>query len=124
VRGLEPGRINPMPTPEEHILSVLSEALEPLYSSDIAARLNHELGEQAYWPMDVVKRMHGMADQVIQSSDGRWTLKRLIRTAMRQPKSTVCSENRTGTQEGVGKPTPNRLPYTGESVMVSEKKLK
>jgi hypothetical protein len=65
-----------MSTPEEDILRVLSEASEPLYSSDIAARLNQELGEQAYWPMDVVKRMHGMADQVIQSSDGRWTMKR------------------------------------------------
>jgi hypothetical protein len=65
-----------MPTPEEHILRVLSEASEPLYSSDIAASLNHELGEQAYGPMDVVKRMQGMADQVIQSSDGRWTSKR------------------------------------------------
>jgi len=65
-----------MPTPEEDILRVLSEASEPLYSSEIAARLNHELGEQAYWPMDVVKRMNAMADQVIQSSDGRWTMKR------------------------------------------------
>ena len=46
------------PTSEEHILRILTEASEPLYSSDIAARLNRELREwRAYSPVDVVKCM-------------------------------------------------------------------
>ena len=66
-----------MPTPDELVLRILSEAPEPLYSSDIAARLNRELQLwRAYSPVDVVKLMQVMGNEVVQLSDGRWTLKR------------------------------------------------
>ena len=66
-----------MATYEEQIFRILSEASGPLYSSDIAARLNRDLHlRNAYSPVDVVKHMQDMRDQVVQLSDGRWTSKR------------------------------------------------
>jgi len=66
-----------MTTSEEQIFQILSEASGPLYSSDIAARLNQNCKlRNAYSPIDVVKRMQDLRDQVVQLSDGRWTLKR------------------------------------------------
>ncbi len=51
-------RTDDSPTSEEQILRILSEVSEPLYSSDIAARLNRELGERrAYSPVDS-REMH------------------------------------------------------------------
>ena len=72
-------RADETPTSEEHILRILSEASEPLFSSDIAARLNRELREwRAYSPVDVVKCMQDMEGRVVQLSDGRLTLKRRV----------------------------------------------
>ena len=66
-----------MPTHEEHILRILSEANEPLFPSEIAARLNHELGPgSAYTTREVVTRLWDLAKDVTQTTDGRWMLKR------------------------------------------------
>jgi hypothetical protein len=70
-----------MPTPEKQILRILNESLTPLHSADIAAHMNRELRLACvYRPVDVVKRMQGMKDQVIHLSDGRWALKPLRKT--------------------------------------------
>src|SRR5437868_4525687 len=62
-----------MPNHEEIILRILSEAPEPLYSPEIADRLNHELRlEQAYFPLEVVERMQTMGEQVVEVSE--WSL--------------------------------------------------
>jgi hypothetical protein len=77
VPGVEPRRVIPMSSPDEHVLRILGEATVPLYSSEIAARLNRDLPPGAQWqPSDVVQLMLTMDDQVSQSSDGRWTVKR------------------------------------------------
>lgn len=58
-------RADDTPT-SEHILRILSEASEALYSSDIAARMNRELREwRAYSPVDVVKCMQDMGGRVV-----------------------------------------------------------
>jgi len=68
-----------MPSPEEHILRILGETTEALYSSEIVARLNRELPPKAQWqPSDVVKLLLSMDDNVSQLSDGRWTLTRRL----------------------------------------------
>jgi len=68
-----------MPTHEEHILHILREAPEPLFPSEIAARLNRELQLDAFAPMDIVKRLQNMGERVARVADGRWTVKRLTR---------------------------------------------
>jgi len=66
-----------VPSPEEHILRILGETTEALYSSEIVARLNRELPPNAHWqPSDLVNLLLSMGDRVSQLSDGRWTLKR------------------------------------------------
>jgi len=68
-----------MPSPEDHILRILGETTEVLYSSEIVARLNRELPPKAHWqPGDLVKVLLSMGDRVSQVSDGRWTLMRRI----------------------------------------------
>jgi predicted Zn-ribbon and HTH transcriptional regulator len=68
-----------MPTHEEHILRILGEATEPLFPSEIAERLNRELGPAgAYTSLEIVARLKRMSDQVVQTPDGRWMLKRLM----------------------------------------------
>lgn len=64
---------------QEHVVRILAEATEPLYSSEIAVRANQELpsGTRCQ-PVDLVKLMLSMDDQVSQLSDGRWTLKRRV----------------------------------------------
>jgi hypothetical protein len=66
-----------MPTHEEHILRILGEVTEPLFPSEIAERLNHELGPgAAYTPTEIVTRLQALEKELAQQSDGRWTLKR------------------------------------------------
>ena len=68
-----------MPTHEEHILRILSEAAEPLFPSEITDRLNRELGPgAAYTTTEIVWRLNGVGEEVAQMPDGRWTLKRLM----------------------------------------------
>ena len=66
-----------MPTHEEHILRILAEATEPLFTSEITDRMNAEVGgEGAYTMSEISTRLHGLSAQVEQLTDGRWTLKR------------------------------------------------
>ena len=66
-----------MSTYEEHILRVLGEALEPLYASEIADRLNEEVGPSAaYTAVEIVRRLQNLSAQVLQLPEGGWTLKR------------------------------------------------
>ena len=63
----------------QHVMRILGEATEPLYSSEIAVRLNRELPPDARCePTDLVKLMLSMDEQVSQLSDGRWTLKQRV----------------------------------------------
>jgi hypothetical protein len=64
---------------KEHVLRVLGEAAEPLYCSEIAVRLNRELPPDAHCdPIDLVKLMLTLDDELSQLSDGRWTLKHRV----------------------------------------------
>ncbi len=68
-----------MPTYEQHILLILGEATEPLFTSEIAERLNRELGNRAaYTTTEVVMGLKRLSEQVAQLPDGRWMLKRLM----------------------------------------------
>ena len=68
-----------MPTHEEHILRILSEA-EPLFASEIAERLNLQLRPAvAYTTIEVGRVLRGLHEQAVQLADGRWMLKRLLR---------------------------------------------
>jgi hypothetical protein len=65
-----------MPTHEQHISRILAEATEPLFPSEITDRLNRELGAGSPYTMtEIVKRLQAL-QQVTQTPDGRWTLKR------------------------------------------------
>ena len=64
-----------MPTNRQHIHCILSEAPEPLFPSEIANQLNHELGvAPAYTSAEVIRLLFAMSE-VTQRPDGRWTLK-------------------------------------------------
>jgi len=66
-----------MPTHEEHILRILSEATEPLFPSEIADRLNRELvARAACTSTEIVWRLNGLSEEVAQMPDGRWMPKR------------------------------------------------
>jgi hypothetical protein len=68
-----------MPSHEEHILRILGEATEPMFPSEIAERLNRELGPGgACTSLEIAARLKRMSDQAAQVQDGRWTLKRLV----------------------------------------------
>jgi predicted Zn-ribbon and HTH transcriptional regulator len=69
-----------MPTHEEHILRILGEATEPLFTSEIAELLNLELRPgAAYTAIEVARFLQGLQEQAVQLADGRWMLKRLMR---------------------------------------------
>jgi hypothetical protein len=69
-----------MPTHEEHILRILGEAIEAIFPSEIAERLNDELRPgAAYTTAEVVTRLPALEKEVAQTPDGRWMLKRLMR---------------------------------------------
>ena len=68
-----------MPTHEEHILRILSGATEPLFTSEIAERLNLQLRPAAaYTTVEVGRVLQGLHEQAVQLADGRWMLKRLM----------------------------------------------
>jgi hypothetical protein len=69
-----------MPTHEEHILRILGEATEPVFTSEIAELLNLELRPgAAYTTIEVARLLQGLQEQAVQFADGRWMLKRLTR---------------------------------------------
>jgi hypothetical protein len=69
-----------MPSHEQHILRILGEATDPLFPSEIAERLNRELGAAGvYTSLEIAARLTHMSDQAAQVPDGRWMLKRLLR---------------------------------------------
>jgi hypothetical protein len=64
-----------MPTPEELILSILSEAAEPLFASEIAERLNLQLRPAvAYTTIEVGRVLQGLREQAVLLADERWML--------------------------------------------------
>jgi predicted Zn-ribbon and HTH transcriptional regulator len=66
-----------MPTQDERIVRILGQATEPLYTSEITKRLNHELGGKAAYTMaEISTRLQGLGAQVAQLTDGRWKLER------------------------------------------------
>jgi hypothetical protein len=66
-----------MPTHEERILGILGKAVEPLFTSEITKRLNHELGgREPYTMSEISTRLQSLGAQVAQLTDGRWKLKR------------------------------------------------
>jgi hypothetical protein len=68
-----------MPTPKSRSLRILGEALDPLFSSDVAERLNRELRPgAAYTATEVATRLQALEKEVAQLPDGRWMLKRLL----------------------------------------------
>ena len=68
-----------MPTLDEHIVRILSEASEGLFASEITELLNKELRpDKAHTTPEVTKHLKGMSDKVAQLPDGRWMLKRLM----------------------------------------------
>jgi hypothetical protein len=67
-----------MPNHDEHILSFLAEANEPLFPSEITDHLNRELGAGAAYTMtDVMIRLNSLGDQVEHLPDGRWMRRRM-----------------------------------------------
>jgi len=76
VRGVAPGRVITMPSHEEHILRILGEATESLFTSEIAERLNLQLRPAtAYRTIEVGRVLQNLHEQVVQLADGRWILK-------------------------------------------------
>ena len=62
---------------EDVILRILSDAVEPLFPSEIADSLNREFnGKSVYTMTQVVMRLQKLGKIVVQVPDGRWTLKR------------------------------------------------
>ena len=61
-------------------MSILREATDPLFPSEIADLLNLELGaEAAFTTMEIALRLQSLSEHVEQTPDGRWTLKRFLR---------------------------------------------
>lgn len=64
-----------MPIHNEDIFKILREATEPLYPSDITARLNSD-----FWARttvdEVAIRLTKFKEHIAQLPDGRWILKR------------------------------------------------
>ena len=61
---------------EEQVLAILAEASEPLYPSEITDAL-YRRARTVYTFSDVVTALRTL-DQVKQTSDGRWTLKKRV----------------------------------------------
>ena len=59
-----------MPSHEHHILRILGEATEPLFPSEIAERLNRELGAaDVYTSLEIAARLKHMCDQAVLRMD-------------------------------------------------------
>ena len=64
---------------DEHILRILAEANEGLFSSELTERLNKEVRpDSAYTTAQIAHHLKVMADHVVQLLDGRWMLKGFI----------------------------------------------
>jgi len=64
---------------EELLLRILGEASEAMFPSEITDRLNHELGTRTpYTLTEVVMLLKRLTEQVVQTADGRWTLKQRL----------------------------------------------
>jgi repressor of nif and glnA expression len=64
---------------EQQIVRILAESGEPMFPSQIAECLNTELVSGTdYDAGEVIKHLQFLGEQVVQISDGRWTLKRLL----------------------------------------------
>jgi repressor of nif and glnA expression len=64
---------------EQQIVRILAESGEPMYPSQIAESLNTELVSGTdYEAGEVIKHLQSLGEHVIQVSDGRWTLRRLL----------------------------------------------
>jgi hypothetical protein len=62
---------------EHYILRILSDAKDPLFPSEITARVNYELMSGTPYSMtEVAIRLMNMDSEVDQLPDGRWALKR------------------------------------------------
>jgi hypothetical protein len=69
-----------MPIHEEAVLRILSEATEPLFTSEIAERLNLQLRPAvAYTTIEVGRILQGLHGHAVQLAGGRWVLKELMR---------------------------------------------
>jgi hypothetical protein len=68
-----------MPSHEEHILRILGEATEPLFTSEIAELLNLQLRPAvAYTTIGVGRVLQGLHEQAVLLADGRWVLKSVL----------------------------------------------
>lgn len=64
---------------QQRVLRVLHEADGPLYPSEIAELLNHELRlGSAFTRQEVVRSLQALEKEVTQLQDGRWILKRSV----------------------------------------------
>jgi hypothetical protein len=64
---------------EEQLLRILGEATERIFPSEITDRLNRKLGTRTpYTITEIVMFLKRLTEQVVQTADGRWTLKRRI----------------------------------------------
>ena len=62
---------------QQHVLRILHEADGPLYPSEIAELLNHQLRlGAAFTRQEVVRSLQALEKQVTQLQDGRWILNR------------------------------------------------
>jgi hypothetical protein len=62
---------------QRHVLSILHEAGDALYPSEITELLNHELRlGVAFTRQEVIRNLHDLEKEVTQLIDGRWMLKR------------------------------------------------
>ena len=68
-----------MSTLDEHILRILAEDTEGLFSSELTERLNKEMRpDRTYTTAQVAQHLKVMSDHVVQLLDGRWMLKRFM----------------------------------------------
>jgi hypothetical protein len=62
---------------EEQIISILAEAADPLYLSDITNKLNGRTGAPTpFTTIQVMMALTELAPQLEQDGQGRWMLKR------------------------------------------------
>lgn len=60
-----------MASHEDDILRIAAGAGTPLFSSEIAHRLNHELGSRtAYTAVELATHLQALSERVVQSSEG------------------------------------------------------
>jgi hypothetical protein len=69
-----------MSTLDEHILRILAEATEGLFSSELTERLNKEVRpDSAYTSAQIAHHLKVMSEKFVQLLDGRWMLEKIRR---------------------------------------------